>query len=140
MIRQFTPTDTDTILDIWLTASIQAHDFVDAGFWISQTDNMRDIYLPMAETWVYEQYSDILGFCSLYEQTLAALFVAPAHQHSGIGTQLINHAKKQQDALSLSVYKRNTSSTGFYLSQGFIICSEQTDPHTGQPEYLMRFS
>lgn len=96
MIRQFTPTDTDTILDIWLTASIQAHDFVDAGFWISQTDNMRDIYLPMAETWVYEQYSDILGFCSLYEQTLAALFVAPAHQHSGIGTQLINHAKNNK--------------------------------------------
>jgi len=33
MIRKFEPRDMDRLLDIWLSASIKAHDFIDASFW-----------------------------------------------------------------------------------------------------------
>lgn len=54
MIRKYNENDIDTVLTIWLDASIKAHDFVEAGFWQSQVENMRNIYLPASETWVYE--------------------------------------------------------------------------------------
>lgn len=138
MIRKFSGSDIDPVLDIWLTASIKAHDFVEASFWESQVENMRNIYIPTSETYVFESDSKVVGFYSLYENNLAAIFVHPEFQGKGIGKQLISHAKKQKVSLTLSVYKENEDSYQFYLSQGFTVISEQTDKHTGHQEYMMR--
>jgi len=82
-IRPYSEADVNAILDIWLQASIKAHDFVAAEFWQSQVDNMRDIYIPASTTLVCESDSDsdsgsgsdlsssVIGFYSLYESTLA---------------------------------------------------------------------
>ena len=50
MIREYNPTDIEAVLDIWLTASIKAHDFVAPEFWESQVANMRDLYIPASTT------------------------------------------------------------------------------------------
>ncbi len=73
MIRKYNDNDLDSILEIWLTASMKAHDFVSAEFWKSQVDNMRNIYLPASEICVYEMDSKVVGFYALYESNLAAL-------------------------------------------------------------------
>ncbi|MGL6316440.1 N-acetyltransferase [Vibrio sp. WXL103] len=138
MIRKHTAKDIDCILDIWLKASIQAHDFVAAEFWQSQVDNMRNVYLPMSESYVYEVDSKIVGFYSLYENLLAAIFVSLNDQGKGIGKQLINDAKQRRSSLTLNVFKANEASHRFYISQGFEVVSEQADEHTGQAEYTMR--
>lgn len=137
MIRKYRENDIEVVLDIWLSASIQAHDFVAAEFWISQVDSMRNIYIPASETYVFERESKIVGFYALHENTLAAIFVAPNFQGLGIGKQLMNHAKKQRTSLMLSVYKENKPSFNFYRSQGFIVISEQIDEHTGHQEFTM---
>lgn len=137
MIRKFSGSDIDPVLGIWLSASIKAHDFVEALFWESQVENMRNIYIPASETYVYESDSEVIGFYSLNENNLAAIFVSTEFQGKGIGKQLISHAKKQRDRLTLSVYKENEASCQFYLSQGFAVISEQTDEHTGHQEYTM---
>ncbi|EEX92070.1 GCN5-related N-acetyltransferase [Vibrio orientalis CIP 102891 = ATCC 33934] len=129
----------DSVLEIWLNASVKAHDFVSAVFWESQVENMRNIYIPASETYVYEAESKVVGFYALYENSLAAIFVSPEFQGKGkgIGKQLLSHAKAQRAVLSLSVYKENQASYQFYLSQGFQVVSEQLDDHTGHPEYTM---
>ncbi|MGE7959154.1 N-acetyltransferase [Pseudomonas sp. NPDC089530] len=137
MIRSFEPQDMDAVLDIWLRASLQAHDFIDAGFWQSQVDTMRDLYLPASQTYVIEQASRVLGFYSLHDDQLAALFVAPECQGQGLGKQLLAHARTLRSVLNLGVYKNNTASCGFYLAQGFVVTHEQRDEQTGQMEYLM---
>ena len=138
MIRKSTDDDMDEILAIWLNASIKAHDFIDAEYWRSQLDNMRNTYLPASETYVYESQAGLVGFYSLAGDTLAALFVSPAHQGQGIGRALLSHAKTLRRQLRLSVYKENAASCSFYLSQGFVVISEQPDEHTGHREYIMR--
>ncbi|HCH0918707.1 TPA: N-acetyltransferase [Vibrio parahaemolyticus] len=137
MIRKYNSHDLDSVLEIWLKASVEAHDFVPADFWCSQVENMRNIYIPASEVFVYEIESKILGFYALYESTLAAIFVFPEFQGKGIGKQLLSHVKAQRAILSLSVYKENQASYQFYLSQGFAVVSEQLDEHTGHPEYTM---
>ncbi|WP_319541387.1 N-acetyltransferase [uncultured Pseudodesulfovibrio sp.] len=137
MIREYKDSDVEAVLNIWLQASIKAHDFVDRYFWESEQENMRNVYIPASENYVYELNARVIGFYSLHDDTLAALFVSPEHQGQGIGTALIKHAKTKRTQLGLSVYKENQASYGFYLSQGFSVVSEQVDQHTGHPEYSM---
>ena len=137
MIRAYAADDLESILDIWLHASALAHDFVPRAFWESQLDNMRTIYLPASENCVYEVGAEIVGFYSLHEDTLAAIFVSPEHQGQGFGTALLDHAKTRRTRLRLSVYKENRASCDFYLSQGFSVVGERPDEHTGHPEYTM---
>lgn len=92
MIREYRAADTDTVLDIWLEASIKAHDFIAPEFWKSQVCNMRNIYLPASQTYVYLNGGQVRGFYSLHEGVLAAIFVSPTEQGCGIGKQLMTHA------------------------------------------------
>lgn len=140
MIREYSAADTETVLNIWLTASIKAHNFIAPEFWESQVGNMRDIYLPASQTYVFQIDGQVRGFYSLYEGILAAIFVCPEHQGIGIGKQLMQHAKLECPNLSLNVYKENQATIEFYLSQGFSIVSEQADEHTGHQEYTMHLA
>lgn len=137
MIRQYQAEDIEQVLAIWLKASIQALDFVAAEFWQSQVANMRDIYIPASKTYVFESEGEVIGFYSLHDALLAAIFVAPAHQGQGIGKQLMAHAKSQCSELTLNVYKDNVASYKFYLSQGFKVDNEHVCEHTGCAEYTM---
>lgn len=128
----------DAVLEIWLSASIKAHDFVSASFWQSQLEDMRNIYLPSSAVYVYTSDAEIAGFYALLDDHLAAIFVQPAQQGRGIGKALMVHAKSFSENLNLSVYKNNRASVNFYLSQGFAISNEQQCEHTGHVECTMR--
>ncbi len=75
-IRPFQADDMEAVLSIWLSASVQAHDFIAPRFWESKQSAMRDVYLPASETYVAEASGHVVGFYSLYENTLAAIFCA----------------------------------------------------------------
>lgn len=137
MIRKFKLDDMDAVLEIWLSASIKAHDFVSPSFWESQLADMRNIYLPSSTVYVYENNARVAGFYALADEHLAAIFVSPEQQGQGIGKAMMAHAKILSKNLTLSVYKDNQPSVNFYLSQGFTIASEQLCEHTGQVEYTM---
>ncbi|MBY7900100.1 N-acetyltransferase [Vibrio fluvialis] len=136
-LRPFRVEDMDDLLNVWLSASIEAHDFVAASYWQSQVENMRHLYLPASEVYVYLLSGELVGFYALYENTLAAIFVSPDCQGQGIGKLLLEHAKQQRAQLSLTVYKENQASCQFYLKQGFHVVREQTDEHTGHAELVM---
>lgn len=139
MIRDYRAADIDQILAIWLSASIKAHDFVDSAFWTSKTNVMRDVYIPASETLVYEAEGEVVGFYSLYENNLAAIFVKPGSQGRGLGSALIDDAKNRRERMQLTVYKENIPSIKFYEKHGFTLLGEQIDEHTGHPELIMEY-
>ncbi|MGA8884466.1 MAG: N-acetyltransferase [Acinetobacter sp.] len=139
IIRKAEIDDTQVILQIWLAASIQAHDFILASFWQSELINMRDTYLPLAENYVIEENNAVMGFASLLrpDAFLAALFIAPEQQGHGCGSALIDFLKQQRRELHLSVYAENSASVGFYQKHGFSINSQGIDENTGHAELAM---
>lgn len=139
IIRKAEIDDTQAILQIWLAASIQAHDFIPASFWQSQLINMRDTYLPLAENYVIEENNAVAGFASLLQPDsfLAALFIAPEQQSYGYGSALLDFLKQQCRKLHLSVYAENSASVGFYQKHGFKVISQGIDENTGHAEYAM---
>ncbi|MBT4087010.1 MAG: N-acetyltransferase [Deltaproteobacteria bacterium] len=140
MIRKFQQSDLDHVINIWLETSIITHNFVDSEFWNSKVDDMRNIYIPSSETYIYEDGEIVKGFVSLFKNTIAALFVTSSNQGLGIGKQLIAKSKEVRDRLDLNVYKENVKSIEFYKKCGFKVLKEQIDEHTGHPELVMIFS
>ena len=139
MIRKYQEADIDSILDIWLSASVKAHSFVGPAFWESKVGEMRDVYLPASETFVFDSDEQISGFYSLYGNTLAAIFVLPSLQNKGVGSALIDDAKSRRRCLQLTVYSENIPSIHFYKKHGFIPLGEQVDEQTGHPELMMEY-
>ncbi len=139
MIREYRQADVGRIVEIWLSASIDAHNFIEAVFWESKVNDMRDVYIPASETFILESEGSVAGFYSLHGDKLAALFVAPKLQGKRMGTALLADAKKRRTSLQLTVYKENVPSVKFYEKEGFISIDEQVDEHTGHLELIMEY-
>lgn len=140
MIRAAQPDDADAILDVWLLASLQAHDFIPAAFWWQQQAALRARYLPSAAIWVCERAGEVQGFVALNKSHLVALFVRPDCQQQGIGTELLNLAKQERQHLLMRVYCENDIAVKFYLEQGFIVIHEGIDAATAQPELHLQYA
>src|SRR5699024_11460688 len=79
MIRAYKENDIDILIDIWYKSSLQAHDFIYSGYWESQIEEMKEKYIPMSETHVITNQTKIIGFISMVEGYLAALFIDVAY-------------------------------------------------------------
>lgn len=139
MIRKLENKDINKVMDIWLNSTIKAHDFIDKNYWENSYNTVKDVYIPMSETFVYEKNDCIKGFVSIINnEFIGALFVDIDAQGVGIGKALINHARDKYKKLNLAVYKENKSSVTFYLNRGFKITKEQINEDSGYSEYIMK--
>lgn len=137
MLRMSRPEDMEEIVEIWLLASLQAHDFVDASCWWQAQEDLRTRYLDHAHIWVFEERGDLLGFTALVGDFLAALFVRPDRQGRGVGHALLQAVKAQGKALHTRVFVENEPAVRFYRRHGFLIGGEVADPLTGHLQYKM---
>ncbi|HJK77945.1 MAG TPA: N-acetyltransferase [Methanocorpusculum sp.] len=139
MIRLFTPEDTGSVMDIWLSASIHSHDFISSSYWREQFSVVRDRYLPVSVTYVFVKEDRVCGFLSVLDgNTIGALFVAPDCQGRGVGSALIRHVQESTDDLMLCVYVENSAARMFYEKRGFAVLS-RCKTETDHDEYVMRW-
>jgi GrpB-like predicted nucleotidyltransferase (UPF0157 family)/ribosomal protein S18 acetylase RimI-like enzyme len=129
--------DIARIIDIWYEGSVKAHSFIDSAYWANARTAMETDYIPKSKTWVMLLGERIIGFYSIFEDNLAAIFVDPIFQGKGYGRTLLKHAFEQRQKLRLHVYQKNESAVRFYQTNGFKIESETVDKNTGEKEYIM---
>ncbi|WP_195947511.1 N-acetyltransferase [Paraclostridium bifermentans] len=139
MIRKLTNADIGKIMDIWLESTVNAHDFISIKYWENNYKVVKDLYIPMADTFVYEEEGEIKGFISIINnEFIGALFVDVKFQGIGIGTKLIDYSIRKYKKLTLAVYKENKKSVEFYTRKGFEIIEEGLNEDSGYPEYIMK--
>ncbi len=138
-IIEATKENTREIVDIWYDVSLKAHGFIPSDYWKKKKDQMNNKYIPMSETYQASDGREILGFISLLDDYLAAIFVKSEFQGKGIGTLLLNHAMSLRNNLQLKVFCKNKKSVEFYKSKGFSVISESKDENTGENEFLMQW-
>ncbi|MBI9061250.1 MAG: N-acetyltransferase [Marinilabiliaceae bacterium] len=138
-IRSIEKKDVETVVELWFQTSIIAHDFIPESYWAKNKDVMASIYLPNSETYVAIEDEKIVGFISMAENLLAAIFVDNKIQGRGTGKKLLNFIKKRRVKIQLKAYKRNTKTVDFYKSQDFNVISENKENETGEYEYLMEW-
>jgi len=126
-IHKIEDKDVPEVVNLWYEASIRAHDFISSDYWQKGKDAMTEKYLPNSETYLAIERGEIIGFVSMKEDYLAALFIKADMQRNGIGKQLLNYIKNKRETIQLGVYKKNLKGVQFYLSQDFTILSEKMD-------------
>ncbi|HEM8068912.1 TPA: N-acetyltransferase [Klebsiella aerogenes] len=140
MIQKWDATETGPLLELWLESTIYAHPFIAESYWRESLEVVRDVYLPAAATWVWQENDARKGFVSVMDSRfVGALFVAPQAIRHGIGRALLDEVKQHYDWLSLEVYQKNVRAVNFYHAQGFRIedCAWQDD--TQHPTWIMHW-
>jgi len=141
MIRKLNEADIDKVMDIWMKSTIKAHDFISKEYWQNNYNTVKEVYIPMSETFVYKDVQGIKGFISVINnEFIGALFVDIDFQGNGIGKQLIDYVVSKYGKLKLAVYKENKKSVEFYINRGFKIIEEQINDDSKHVEYIMEKS
>jgi putative acetyltransferase len=132
MIREYRSTDLDAALTVWAEASALAHPFLSEEFLSRERHNIADLYLPVAETWVWEVAGRVVGFISLVDNEVGGLFVHPELHGRGIGRALMDHARGLREQLEVEVFKDNAIGRAFYDAYGFVELREGVHDETGR--------
>lgn len=136
MIRKFEMKDTKRVMQIWLEANLEAHDFVPSDYWLSQYQSVQEQLLS-ADIYVYEQDNEIQGFVGMTDDYLAGIFVDKKYRSMGIGKGLLDYVKKIYPAFSLNVYQKNQRAVDFYLRENLTIVSTGVDEDTAEADYTV---
>jgi ribosomal protein S18 acetylase RimI-like enzyme len=83
---------------------------------------MREVVMRDHEVWVCEEEGRIVGFASLGGDMLEHLYVRPADQGRGIGSELLSLAKERRPGgFRLWVFQKNEGARGFYERHGLSV-------------------
>ena len=139
-IRRGAAGDASEIADVYLTSRRQAAAYIPR---ISHTaDEVREwfaaIVLVQHEVWVAVFGDRIVAAMVLRGESLDQLYVRPEFQRRGIGTRLLDHAKKQCRVLRLYTFESNEPARDFYEKHGFtaIAFGDGTANEEGAPDVL----
>lgn len=139
MIRPFKAADLDAVMDLWLSANLDAHDFIPAEYWKRNVPAVRKM-IPEAEVYVSERQGAVNGFVGLTGEYIAGIFVQKSARRGGVGAELLGIAKGRRDQLVLSVYQKNRPAVRFYEREGFHVTSCETDEETGEEALIMSWT
>lgn len=131
MIREYKPDDIEQLLDVWYRASKVAHPFLTEEFLESEKIQIQYMYIDQTETWIYEAGKTLIGFVSMIENDVAALFVDPDEHRKGIGRLLLDHVINNRNLLTVDVFKENRIGINFYKKYGFEFVKEKMHIETG---------
>ena len=124
MIRKHVENDLESIMKVWQESSTLAHSFLNATFVEKVRTDMRNLYIPNSDTWVYENDQGIIGFISMIDEEIGGLFVLPQNHSSGIGTKLVNYVSEFNEKLEVEVFEKNEIGRAFYNKYGFKLMKE----------------
>ncbi|WP_420401401.1 GNAT family N-acetyltransferase [Flagellimonas sp.] len=119
MIRKHTSADLEQLIHIWREATALAHHFLDADLVSKIEKDMREVYLPDSQTWVYEEDGEVVGFISMANNEIGGLFVLTDEHARGIGTALVNYVGLLFEQLEVEVFVKNQIGRAFYNKYGF---------------------
>lgn len=140
IIREYRNEDLNDVLSAWERASKLATPFLPEGFIEQERDNIPNLYLPNAETWVAEEDGRVIGFIALIGIEVGAIFVDPEFHGSGAGRALMDKARELRGALEVEVFKQNSIGRAFYARYGFTLMDEKVHEQTGNKLLRLRYA
>lgn len=138
VIRSFVEQDLGELLDVWYQASLTAHPFLSQEFLAAERSEIAKDWIPQSETTVYESDGRVVGFLSLIDNEVGAVFVEPDFQGRGIGRSLMDRARESRPYLELDVFEANAIGRRFYDSYGFELVSRHIDEASGHVALRLR--
>ncbi|MBR0817582.1 GNAT family N-acetyltransferase [Bradyrhizobium liaoningense] len=127
MLRQLALTDMDAAARVHRTAFDQAMPWL-VGLHTPDEDRWfyRERVFPTCRVWGRFDGDELSGIMAFRDGWVEQLYVLPAAQGRGFGTELLDVAKASCDRLELWTFQRNAPARRFYEVRGFALV-EQND-------------
>ena len=137
-LRPAAATDAAEIAELYLASFKATYDFPLAD----SDDQVRrwiaEVLLPTDEAWIAASaQGSIIGMMALSAELLEQLYVAPGQTGRGIGSRLVELAKRRRPAgLDLYTFQVNSNARRFYERRGFsqVELGDGSANEEGQPD------
>lgn len=140
MIRKYKTEDTEALIRIWDAAEAPAHPFLSTKVRDRVRKDMRNLYLPNAETWVLDIDGVPVGFIAMIDKEIGGLFLEPSQQGKGWGRKMVDHVVAIKGPLTVEVFKDNKIGLPFYEQYGFAVTGEGMFEASGDETFKMAMS
>jgi ribosomal protein S18 acetylase RimI-like enzyme len=131
-VRRMTEVEATPVVKLWHAAKKKAYTYLP----LEQARTFDEDYafftqkiLPHCEIWVAELEGSVRGFLAIDVSYIDRLYVSPDDQRKGIGSALIDQAKKFfPSGLELHTHQKNLAACRFYEKHGFLAVRFGTSP------------
>jgi GNAT superfamily N-acetyltransferase len=125
MLRRLELKDMDAAARVVRTAFDQALPSL-AGLHTPQEDQwfFRERVFKTCEVWGAFDDAGMAGMIAFRKDWIDHLYVLPKHQGRGVGTGLLQVARRSFDRLQLWTFQRNAQARRFYEARGFALIHE----------------
>jgi putative acetyltransferase len=135
-IRPARPTEHAALVMLWERSVRATHDFLTEADIVFYRPLVAEYFASSArDLWVLSDETDLpIGFLGLAGDSIAALFMEPAHRGRGGGRRLVSHAQELRGgALTVDVNEQNVAARGFYEALGFVVAGRSPLDDAGRP-------
>jgi len=139
-VRRARATEHAALTALWERSVRATHDFLtEADIVFYRPLVVEYLTSPSSTLWVLSDESDVaIGFVGLDGDSIAALFIDPAHRGKGGGRRLVSHAQRlRPGALTVDVNERNALARGFYEALGFAVVGRTPVDEYGRPHPVL---
>jgi GNAT superfamily N-acetyltransferase len=120
-IRAVEPSDARAIADLFLAARAGMTYLPRLHSEDETLAFIRDVVVGELEAWVLEEEGRVIGFAAMSDEMLEHLYVDPAAQGRGVGSELLALAKRRRPAgFRLWVFQKNGAARRFYERHHFV--------------------
>lgn len=103
---------------------------------------IADNVFSSCEVWVATEGGRIIGMMAINRSHIDHLYLQPGFYRRGIGTKLLNHAKRYRPSgLTLYAFQENVRACTFYRNHGFreLERGDGSDNEAGMPDILFEW-
>jgi putative acetyltransferase len=135
-IRRAQLTEHAALVMLWERSVRATHDFLSEADIVFLRPLVAEYFADSAtDIWVFSDEENVpIGFLGVTGDSIAALFMDPAHRGQGAGRRLVSHAQELRGgALTVDVNEQNIDARGFYEALGFAVVGRSPVDDMGLP-------
>ena len=137
MVRPARSADHAALVELWRRSVEASHDFLAPGAVEEIEAEVRGALPAVAELWLVEAGSGPAAFLGCSGNHVEMLFVAPEFFRQGLGTRLLEHARRLHGPLAVEVNEANAAAHAFYRARGFELTGRSPVDSAGRPYPLL---
>ena len=140
MIRKIKEEDLTKVMTIWVKGNFKANSFIEKDYWLEIYNQVKVDFLENFKTYVYVENDEVLGFISINENEIKAIFVKEENRGHEIGTKLLNYYRnnlEENAELFVKVFEKNMNGIIFFSNLQFKNTKIQLNEQFNETEYVM---
>jgi len=115
--------DVEAVTRLWRRSRDAVQPELEARMGNSASDDLEffeNVLIKTCDVWLITRNREPVGFLAIKEESIEQLYIDPDHQGQGLGSALIEHAKRcSPSCLALHTHVSNHNARRFYENRGF---------------------